>query len=136
VQLETHWRQWLGTIKAEQLDRANLFLLAKVSSTTLEVLDDENLKLSNQLWWFHTGLLLADRFGFEEPLLLTGSVRDGHAEIRQVRTVSKAIHIAGLIPESLAPNHLATAGAIASTLYEWDSTGGSWRFNKVRLFCG
>ena len=40
-----HWREWLGTIRAGEVEDCNLFLLSKTKSKTLEVLDAENQQL-------------------------------------------------------------------------------------------
>ena len=132
VRLEGHWERWLGTISAEHLAHANLFLVAKTRSQTLDVLDGENVELKKLVYWFHLGLLLSARLTtFDDPIQLTGSSYDGDVSVRQVGHASRAAATLGLPPETLTTDCLTRAAAIASALQEWGSTGGSWRFNRV-----
>jgi hypothetical protein len=132
VQLGDHWEQWLGTIRSEHLAHGNLYLVAKIPSQALDVLDGENAELKKQVYWFHIGLLLSARLTtFDDPIQLTGSSYDGHSSVREVGHVTRAFHILGLVPETVTIDLLTRAGAIASALQQWGSTGGSWRFNRV-----
>jgi hypothetical protein len=54
-----HWQEWLGSIRAQEVEDCNLFFLSKVSSSTSGVLDAENQKLQQQVWNFYCGLLFA-----------------------------------------------------------------------------
>ncbi len=47
--LDNRWRDWIGKIRADQVDRCNFFLLAVKASTRPEVLDDENEMLRRRL---------------------------------------------------------------------------------------
>jgi hypothetical protein len=132
VQLGDHWERWLGTIRAEHLARANLFLVATTRSQTLDVLDGENVELKKLVYWLHLGLLLSARLTtFDDPIQLTGSSYEGHSSVREVGHVTRAFHIVGALPETVTIDILTRAAAIASALQEWGSTGGSWRFNRV-----
>jgi hypothetical protein len=132
VQLGDHWEKWLGTIRAEGLGHANLFLMAKTRSDSVEILDGENAELKKLVYWFHVGLLLSVRLTtFDDPSQLTGSSYDGQSSVREVGHLSRAAPIVGLTPETVTIDHLARAAAVASALQEWGSTGGSWRFNRV-----
>jgi hypothetical protein len=78
-----HWREWLGSIRAEEVDDCNLLLLSKLHSLRSDVLDDENKKLQQRVSYFYSGLLLASTFApAHKPVMLTGSRRDGEIDIR------------------------------------------------------
>ncbi|MGO8909752.1 MAG: hypothetical protein ACLQDM_10600 [Bradyrhizobium sp.] len=80
----SQWKEWLGTIRCQEIERSNLFLLSKVESQQLGDLDAENTKLQHNVIHFYAGLLLASRFATSyEPVMLTGSRRDGEVGIRQ-----------------------------------------------------
>ena len=131
-QLDDHWVQWLGSIRLEHLTDANLFLITKAPSTAPDVLDEENAELERQIYWFHTGLLLSCRLTtFNDPIMLSGAIRDGHAETRRVSNPSRAAPILGLSAEPVTPAHLRQAATIAAAFREWGASGGSWRFNHV-----
>ena len=79
-----HWQEWLGSIRAREVEDCNLFLLSKLASLTPDVLDDENQKLQQRVSNFYVGLLLASTFApAHKPVMLTGSRRDGEIDIRQ-----------------------------------------------------
>jgi len=39
-----HWREWIGSIATDELEKANLFLLTKGSSAEPATLDGDNIK--------------------------------------------------------------------------------------------
>jgi hypothetical protein len=79
-----HWREWLGSLRARDLEACNLFLFSKLLSATPDVLDAENQQLQKLALNFYTGLLLAAPFApAHKPMLLSGSRRDGEIDIRQ-----------------------------------------------------
>jgi hypothetical protein len=51
-----HWREWLGTIRVEEVEACDLFIAAKLKSAAPEVLDGENIQLNNRVWGFYRGL--------------------------------------------------------------------------------
>ena len=68
------WREWLGTIRVQQIERCNVFFLVKIRSATPDILDQENLDLENQAWRAYLGLLLSKLFATaEEPLVISGA---------------------------------------------------------------
>jgi hypothetical protein len=76
--IPAHWREWLGTVRAEQVDDCNLLLVSKHSSSRPEVLDDENQRLQHRVFNFYTGLVLASTFATAHaPVMLTGARRSG-----------------------------------------------------------
>lgn len=138
VQLDDDWERWLGSIRADHLRHANLFLIAKASSQTLDILDEENTELERQVYWFHTGLLLSARLTtFEDPMILTGARNHGHTSVRQLGHASRAAPILGLPPQPITPDCLTKAATIAASLWAWSEAGGSWRFNRVlQIYAG
>ena len=82
--LPPHWQEWLGSIRAGQIENCNLFLLSKLASLTPDVLDAENKTLQERVYRFYVGLLLASTFApADRPVALTGSRRDGEIDLRQ-----------------------------------------------------
>jgi hypothetical protein len=79
-----HWREWLGTIRAEEVEHCNLLLISKMASSRPSVLDHENQTLQQRVLNFYVGLLLASRFApAHKPVMLSGARRDGEIDIRQ-----------------------------------------------------
>ena len=78
------WRDWLGSIRADQVEGSNLFLVSKLESTTPGVLDGENQSLQQRVQHFYAGLLLSAMFSpSHEPVMLTGAREDGAIGVRQ-----------------------------------------------------
>ncbi len=78
------WREWLGTIRAEEVGGSNLFLVSKLASTTPGVLDGENQALQRRVHHFYVGLLLSAMFSpAHKPVMLTGARQNGVIDVRQ-----------------------------------------------------
>jgi hypothetical protein len=87
-----NWREWLGSIRAREVEDCNLFLLSKQTSSTPDILDDENNRLQQRVWNFYVGLLLASTFApAYKPVVLTGVRRAGEIDIRQQQDLDSPI---------------------------------------------
>jgi hypothetical protein len=79
-----HWRGWLGSIRVEEVEHCDLFLISKLRSLTPGVLDGENIELQKRVSRFYADLLLASTFTVAyKPVMLSGSRQDGEIDIRQ-----------------------------------------------------
>jgi hypothetical protein len=84
--MPSHWREWLGTIRAEEVEDCDLFILAKTKSKQVAVLDDENQELQAKVWAFYRGLLLVSRFAAaHKPVILTGARETDEIGVRQTQ---------------------------------------------------
>lgn len=100
----TNWQEWLGSIRAREVENCNLFLLSKQPSSTPGILDAENQKLEQLVWNFYVGLLLASTFApAHKPVMLTGSRRAGEIDIRQ----QKDLELSDPLPFSAIPAGLS-----------------------------
>src|SRR5271169_1685238 len=80
----SHWIEWLGTTRSGEVAHSNVFLLSKVKSERLDVLDGENQTLQHRVTLFYFGLLLASTFStVHKPVILTGSRRGAEVDVRQ-----------------------------------------------------
>jgi len=87
-----HWHEWLGSIRAEEVEDCNLFLPSKTPSLRPDVLDAENSRLQQLAWNFYVGLLLASTFApAHRPVMLMGARRDGEIDLRQQQDFDSAI---------------------------------------------
>jgi hypothetical protein len=50
-----HWREWLGTIRTEEVEQSNLFLFSKMLSQVPEIVDAETAELSGTRGTFMPG---------------------------------------------------------------------------------
>jgi hypothetical protein len=51
VNLDSHWRQWIGSLQVDALKNASLFLISKGPSKAPDILDEENQKYQMPLGW-------------------------------------------------------------------------------------
>ena len=80
----TEWREWLGSIRADEVAGSNLFLVSKLESTAPGVLDGESQSLQQRVQHFYVGLLLSAMFSpSHKPVMLTGARQDGAIGVRQ-----------------------------------------------------
>ena len=81
--LDQHWREWIGKIKAQKMDRCNFFFLATIGSERPEVLDGETQMLQQRLNRLLYGLLLQ---GIPDPIdgfVVSGAQLSDGTHIRQ-----------------------------------------------------
>ena len=84
LDVPAHWREWIGSIRAEEIEGCNLVLLSKMPSSTPGVLDGENQLLQRRVWGFYLGLLLSSIFTpSHRPIALTGAHHNGEIDVRQ-----------------------------------------------------
>ncbi len=50
--MKEHWREWLGSIRAEEVDDCDLFIVSKMRSNRPQVLDEEKQILQRRIWNF------------------------------------------------------------------------------------
>jgi len=130
-----HWREWLGTIRTQEVEGSNLFLLGKMRSQAPDILDGENAELKRRAGHFYSGLLLASPFApAHSPVMLSGSRRHGEIGVRPQDNYEPAIPsmVGHYPPVTLADLQLAAklAERIA-TLEVALLNGGHWRIFRV-----
>lgn len=138
--LPEHWREWIGSIRAEEIEGCNLVLLAKMRSSSPQVLDRENQLLTRRVLTFYHGLLLASSFTpSHPPVLFSGACEDGAFGVRESSTLNiPSLNIFRFYPPVLA-KEIDRAGALARCLGQLASTqpaGSAWRiFRALTVYC-
>jgi hypothetical protein len=138
-ELPDRWRDWIGSIRADEIENCNLALLSKMPSSTVDVLDGENSILQKRVWSFYLGLLLSSTFTpAHRPIALTGSRRNGVIDVRQESALDiPAKNLFRHYPPILA-GEIERAASLA-TFYEKLVThppiGGAWRiFRSLSVY--
>lgn len=133
--MPTHWREWLGTIRTEEVEDSNLFLLSKMRSQVPEVVDAETAELKRHAGHFYAGLLLASPFApAHKPVMLAGYRHQGEINVRSQDDYDPAIPsmVRHYPPVTLA--ELQLAAKIASQIAGIETAslaGGHWRLFRV-----
>jgi hypothetical protein len=129
------WKEWLGTIRAEEVQDANLFLVSKIKSERPDVLDGENQSLQHLVSLFYVGLLFASPFStVHKPVVLSGSCRNGEVDIRQQSDFEIPIPCEFRPLPVLTAEDIETGARIAGkirAIEEAPLSGGHWRFFRV-----
>src|SRR6266540_6558633 len=133
--MPSHWREWLGSIRAEEVEDCNLFILSKLNSKQAGVLDGENQALQRRVWNFYVGLILTSTFAAaHKPVILMGSREDNEIGVRQTQDLeSPAPSIFRPYPE-VSQSELRQAAVLATQLSKVSETarGAShWRLFRV-----
>lgn len=130
-----HWREWLGTIRTQEVEGSNLFLLSKTASQTPDILDGENIELKRRAGHFYSGLLLATPFApAHSPVMLSGSRRDGEIGVRSQDNYEPSIPsmVRHYPPVTFADLQLAAKLAEQIAAIEVTPlSGGHWRLFRV-----
>jgi hypothetical protein len=129
------WREWLGSIRVEEVEACDLFIAAKLRSASPDILDGENILLTNRLWAFYRGLLLSSTFATaHKPVILTGSCRDGEIGLRQQQDLDVPIPNDFRPYPDVTADDFKQAASIAERLERLAATrqgSNRWRFNRV-----
>ena len=89
VGLEDHWQEWLGSLRAKDIQQSNFVLCTTTPSRTPEVLDQENIDLTQRLYYVMYGLLLQGVPQYDKGYTLTGANVGGEIQIRQYGELNK-----------------------------------------------
>ena len=90
--IPSYWREWLGSIRAEEVEDCDLFIFSKLNSKQPNVLDGENQTLQRRVWNFFIGLLLSSTFATaHKPVILTGSREDNEIGVRQTQNLESPV---------------------------------------------
>jgi hypothetical protein len=135
LDVPTEWREWLGSIRTDEIKNFNLALLSKLVSKALDALDGENQLLERRAWGFYVGLLLSSTFTpSHPPIFLTGARRDGHIDVRQTSTIDiPSLNLFRFYPPILSHEveEAAVLGQLHETLNTTPPAGGAERIFRA-----
>jgi hypothetical protein len=133
--MPSHWREWLGSIRAEEVEDCDLFILTKLKSKQAGVLDGENHALLARVWSFYRGLLLTSRFATaHKPVILTGSREDGEIGVRQTQDLETPAECVFRGYPEVSQAELRQAAALAAQLCQLRAIAkgdSHWRLFRV-----
>lgn len=131
----TLWREWLGSIRVEEVEASNLLLVSKMASDTPDILDAENQALQKTVWNFYVGLLLSSTFSPSySPVMLTGVRQRDEISIRQKGDLDcpqpqKICPYPPIISDDILRSVAVGQGLCAMVL--GPVPGGLWRFFRT-----
>jgi hypothetical protein len=124
------WKEWVGTLRADSLQRANLVLIRDEESNNPFILDEAHTKLRNDLsllfyfLHFRPGIECS---GSNEPDLLCGSCIDGKPMIRQMNKLPAFYQSKGYTQAPITGEWLKEALALRSSAKTIESRNTEFR---------
>lgn len=92
LNLTANWREWIGTIRNEQFQKANGFLIIKCPASQPSILDGENQTLMQQICYVLDGLLIVTTpYCQSPPFLITGANVDGTVSVRGIQELTQPV---------------------------------------------
>ena len=90
--MSDYWQQWIGEIRAKELQGVGLFLLTKAHAENPAVLDGENQLLTQKVSRLFDGLIIAEMPKCPtRPFVLTGANVNGDISIRQLSNLRSPV---------------------------------------------
>jgi hypothetical protein len=134
--LPEHWQTSLGSLRVDDLKRADLFLMSYRASEHPDVLDAENQRLQEAMQRLYFGLLMAAPFiGHQDGTRLTGARRDADPDVRQVERFEPVLSARGCHGAPLNDVVFRLAKTIADGIANIQGSGEHSRvWRMVRAF--
>lgn len=132
VDFDDHWREWLGSLRHEDLQDATIFVVDKIPSKAPTILNGESQLLMNRTPQLLTGLLLTGRFAVpREPLLMTGGNEKDKTDIRQVTNLDAHPYVSGLDLHDITFDQVKRAARIADSFADLSEMKGFERLSRI-----
>ena len=134
--LTNAWKRWIGSLKADQLQKADLFLLAKGSCKSPNVLDEDNKKYQERVFHFYAGILLSGFMSCDfDPYIVSGANANHQINVRTVAEYRVPIEPPGAPVKGVDSSWLARAAKLADSMEELSKKGQFHRVIKsIRTF--
>ncbi len=132
IEFPPHWREWLGTVRTANIERAGLVLLSTVPAERPEVLGRENElagRRVNNLFW---GFLAAGHLRFEgEGTGLTGGHGQGGIDVRQESSTMLVRRLPGISPSYVSEADCRRAAFLAERVTALLGSPGMRRLKRA-----
>lgn len=134
-QVPKYWKEWLGSIKSEEVESSNLLLVTKMHSESPDVIDQENKSIKHLAELFYVGLLLSSKFASaHKPVMLQGARVNGELGLRQIGDFELPQHsLIGRYP-AVTGSDLNLAAHRAEKIREFEQReikDGKWRLFRI-----
>jgi hypothetical protein len=129
---DDNWRRWIGSVRERAIRQTNLVLVAKMPSSQIDTRDGENQMLKERVLRLFWSLLLTAAIRvYDSAFLISGSHREGRAEVWQFSEPSVPLAVSGSPMDLATPAMLRTATAFLEAIGELDAIGGFKRVGRV-----
>lgn len=125
-----HWREWLGTLRIEDVEECSLFLVATMPSTQPGVLDGESKELQARVGHWFMGLVLERNFSpYGDPFMAVGERTADEVDVRSYGSVDPPRPAIVMDRRPITSDQLVRAATIAERLGSYTGPWGqaNWR---------
>lgn len=122
VTIDTHWKEWIGTIRLERLENCNLIMFISEGSANPQSPDEHHKKLGKRLSQTFFLLQLSGVLEYRGAYLLCGSVFDEKTAIRQMDKLPFFYQTRGYSRIPVTIERLEKAVHLREVLEEMDSS--------------
>jgi hypothetical protein len=129
LEIDKGWQKWIGSLRYEEFEKANLVFVYSEKSDNPEILDATHNRLSNKLIQLFNILQLDDVLEYQVSNLIIGSYYDNRFEIRQMAKLPQFFWSKGYSPQPLVQNRIERAILLREGLNQIDSIADS--FDRV-----
>ncbi len=127
------WIEWIGTVRANRLKEASLFLISKGPSGKPDILDDENEYFRRRVGSLYWSLILSGFFYcYNSPFSIVGGVRAGDFEIvRSVGEFPQPHVVSWIVQERINLQRLQRATKYAAIIPDFEGSNRFDRFGRI-----
>jgi hypothetical protein len=111
-----HWREWLGSVRSDWIQRSNFLLFAVGMEGDPNILDNGNETLKDRVFGFLYGLHMQETVDLGHKVLLRGAHTENGIDIRSASDISALYTPRGAHTIPIARNQLEVAAAVESGL--------------------
>ena len=131
--LSPTWIEWLGTVKANVMKKASLFLISKGPSSRPDILDAENefhRRRVSSLYW--SLILSSFIYCYRTPFTIIGAARTPDLEIvRSVGEFRQPHVVSWMDQEAIDLKRLQRAAQYAATIPDFEGSNRFDRFGRI-----
>ena len=131
VTIDTRWKEWIGTIRLEQLEHSNLIMIVIEGSANPQSVDEHHEKLKNRLWRTFCLLQLSGVLEYFGANQLYGSYFAGGSEIRHMSKLPSFYQTKGYSRTPVTIGRLEKAVHLRTALEEMDFSAEE--FKRLKL---
>jgi len=116
LQMQAHWQEWLGTIRAKAIQEATVWLATKAPSAMPGIVNEEDQQLRVRVEHLFYALLITGPVSYEQGFILGGANVAGTSEVRQFSDLLAYRVTKGTRDTSVSLAQVQRAGVMAQGL--------------------
>lgn len=109
VEIDTGWRELIGSLRHDSLTKANFVLMYSEESDNPEILDRQHLEVEKKVEYLFHLLQLSGRCEYQKANLVVGSLSNGKSDVRRMSEISQFYKTRGDKPLPISIDRLESA---------------------------